>query len=253
MALLSLATTACGLPFEYTTEIRVRDPTAVAVLASPPSAASADAIRLPEGGAPATTALPPRTVATGPDSSATYRLELARDPGGGVTLHADTSLPVSTGDNYRVLGADGRVVPLKTDDYPGPLPGFGPPVFTQPMCANSTRHTHRYGAADYRITIDPRCTLDSLERIELVTPRENVVEVRRTRAIPGSYRTLAGIMLFSGLTPLLLGGGIYLMVAMPDHRVGYGVGIPLTALGALLASYKLRVIFTPDESQVVHP
>jgi hypothetical protein len=254
--LTALASAGCEMPYEYSTRIAVRDPSRVAVQATPTGASSptGEATVAPGGHGPAVVDLPPRTVPAGPESSATYRLQLSRDAGGAVALHATTSLPVTSGDVYHLLGADGRVVPLESDQDPAsrPLALDGPTVAFD-ACANVHRNTHRYGAADYAITIDPRCTLESLERIELVTPRDNLLEVKTTRTMPTSYRTIAAITLFTGLTPLLIAGGIVTAAIVPNHAVGYGVGIPLMGLGATLGVFKLRVVFTQDTTTVVYP
>ena len=209
---------------------------------------------LPEGRSPAVIDLPSRAIATGRDATSTFRLQLSRDDDGGASFHVTGSVPITSGDTYRIVGADGHVVAFKSTDNPASQPpNFAGDVFTQVLCANSRRSSHRYGPIDYQITIDPQCTLEALQRIEIVTPRANLVEVRHTRTIPSAYRVIAGVSLFAGLTPLLIGGGIALMVLESDHRVGYSIGIPLVALGALLGWYKIRVLFTPDRTTVAYP
>jgi hypothetical protein len=254
-ALAALAGAGCDVPYQYSTLIAVRDPSRVAVHATPTGASSPadEPTVLPEHRGPAVVDLPPRTVTAGPESSATYRLQLSRDGDGAIALHATTSLPVTSGDTYRLLGADGRVVPLESDEDPATRPLGRGPVVAFDACANVHRDTHRYGATDYSITIDPMCSLESLERVELVTRRDNLVEIKTTRTVPSSYRTVAAISLFGGMTPALIAGGILMAVLVPNHIVGYGVGVPLMGLGATLGVFKLRVIFAPDTTTVVYP
>ena len=186
--------------------------------------------------------------------SATYRLGLAREADGATILRVTTSLPVTTGDRYGLVGADGRLVPLKSEEPPAPL-DLTRPTFALDVCANAHSSSHRYGPVDYQVTLDPRCTAESLERIEPWSPRATTCSRSGRRSArclrpTGSSR---GFSLFTGLIPLLIAGGIVLMAVVPDHGVGYGVGIPLAALGAGLGAYKIHALLSPDTETVVYP
>jgi hypothetical protein len=162
-------------------------------------------------------------------------------------------LPTSSGDAFRVVGLDGRVVPLRsTSGTPPSIGRFDGQEYALDMCANVTRHTLHYHV-QYQLGLSPDCRADSLTHLTLVTPAENVREVRTTRQMMPGARWIAGLSLFFGLTLPSLVGGTYLIAKLPNRPLAFGIGVPLIAFGGALGAFKLQVLFTPDTQAVVYP
>jgi hypothetical protein len=227
-ALLVGSISACTINYDRSTSVLLRDPSDVSI-------ESHGDVILPRGHDTKRAELARGDMPLGADASARYRLEVTRGPRRGISLFADTHIPLANGDTHTIVDDEGRVARLATPSIAGPTAG----VLDLPLCV------------DRSMRVNQPCGADSLERFSLVTPEKNVVEVRSTsRNLDRAGATATFVVM---ALPALV-ASVWVTAATGDEpELRYGVGVPLTTVTAAFASFCLYAALSPSTTEVTYP
>lgn len=223
-----------------TTEITVRDPSAVSLLSSD------GAVVLPPSRAPSVAPLAESRVDVGAGSSAAYSVAARREADGSISTDWTTTLPLANGERHVVLPANGALV------VNAPLTTIVTPAMTSaaslvlPMCA--AVGTHGYRSIYWSVDVRPSATgCNGAARVDVSLDIPwTAVDVReRTRVDHGAAWLIVGLATLSFGTiaafvfsthPSDWHGGQTTQIALGVGTSAIGLGFDLAMLPTLFAS-----------------
>lgn len=229
-----------------TTEICVRDPSAVALVASDGREA------LPASRAPQTAPLASGRTDLGSGSSAAYQVNAQREDSGAIAVDWSSSLPLANGERHTLLPANGILVakePLASIVTPSRLAASR---LVLPTCTWLTSHGYR-GVSSYSVEAlaTAHCDGDTAVRASLDIPWDGVEIQERTHVDHG------GAWLIVGVATLAFGVFATLFFTTPPkdwtggQATQLGLGVATTAIGLAFDLAMLPSILTPDRGVVL--
>ena len=224
-----------------TTEITVRDPSAVSLLSSEGT------VVLPASSAPVTAPLGDSRAGVDVGSSAAYRVTARRDADGSISTDWSTTLPLANGDRHVLLPADGKIVV-----HNKPLADVVTPAMASasslvlPMCAAAGTHGYRsiYWSVESNASV-VGCRGAARVDTSLDIPWHAVDVVEHTRVDHGGAWLLIGLatMTFGTLATFIFAtnpsdwhGGQATQIALGTATTAIGLGFDLAMLPTLFAS-----------------
>jgi len=224
-----------------TTDIVVRDPSAVSLLSSDGT------VVLPASSTPATAPLAESRAEIGIGASAAYRVTARRDADGSLSTDWSTPLPLANGDRHVLLPADGAISvrgkPLASVVTPEMASAAS---LVLPMCAAAG--THGYRSIYWSVESSPSvngCSGAARVDVSLDIPWSAVDVVEKKRVDHGggwlivglatvTFGTLAGFIFST--SPSDWHGGQTTQIALGALTTAIGVGFDLAMLPTLFTS-----------------
>jgi hypothetical protein len=248
LVVLCAVATGCTPIETVSTEVLLRDPSAVSL-----EKENGDEV-LPASSDPIEAPFDEGRIDTGPESSAEFHITARREESHAISLSWSTSLPLTAGERYTILPANGSITLAE------PLTSVVTPEMRAASslafrwCTTIASSTSRYSSGYH---IDPRrCTDLSIEETGhhglgsspyiLEMPWSNVAEIReRTRVDKGSAWLIVGAstVTFGTFSALFLSfknssfkGGLPTKIALTSATAAIGLSFDFAMLPTLLAS-----------------